>query len=70
MAQMFPSIGEKRIKTPVFTVEDCPQCGTKTKRSFRLGDYVYKEGGDCAKCHSKTWISMIFTEALTVNQKR
>lgn len=53
---------------PVFTVEDCSNCGTKTKRAFKLGDYVYKEGGECAKCHSKTLISMIFAELIQVKQ--
>jgi hypothetical protein len=66
MAQMFPSIGEKRPKMPVFTIEDCQSCGTKTKRAFKLGDYVYKEGGECAKCHAKTLITMIFAEQVTV----
>lgn len=66
MAQMFPSIGEKRPKMPVFTVEDCSSCGTKTKRAFKLGDYVYKEGAECVKCHAKTIISMIFAEQILV----
>ena len=66
MAQMFPAIGEKRPKMPVFTVEDCQNCGTKTKRAFKMGDYVYREGGECAKCHAKTLISMIFAELITV----
>ncbi len=66
MAQMFPSIGEKRPKMPVFTIEDCQSCNTKTKRAFKLGDYVYKEGGECAKCHAKTLITMIFAELVTV----
>jgi len=47
---------------PVFTIEECPNCGTKTKRAFKLGDYVYKDGGECPKCHSKTVISMIYCE--------
>ncbi len=63
---MFPSIGEKRPKMPVFTVEDCSNCGTKTKRAFRIGDYVFKEGAECAKCHSKTLISMIFAELIPI----
>ncbi len=66
MAQMFPSIGDKRPKMPVFTVEDCPSCGTKTKRAFKIGDYVYKDGSECAKCHAKTIISMVFAEQIQV----
>ncbi len=63
---MFPAIGEKRPKMPVFTIEDCPQCGTKTKRAFKMGDYVYKEGGDCAKCKAKTIVSMIYAELIKI----
>ncbi len=51
---------------PVFTIEDCSNCGTKTKRAFKFGDYVYKEGGECAKCHSKTLITMVFAELIQV----
>ncbi len=64
MAQMFPSIGEKRPKMPVFTIEECASCGTKTKRAFKLGDYVYKDGAPCPKCGAKTVISMIFCELI------
>jgi rRNA maturation protein Nop10 len=66
MAQMFPSIGEKRPKMPVFTVEECPKCGTKTKRAFKNGDYVYKEGSDCPKCGTKTLITQIFAELIKI----
>jgi Zn ribbon nucleic-acid-binding protein len=66
MAQMFPAIGEKRPKMPVFTVEDCKACGTKTKRAFKMGDYVFKEGAECPKCHAKTLITMIFAEQVVV----
>jgi hypothetical protein len=68
MAQMFPSIGEKRPKMPVFTIEDCPNCQTKTKRAFKFGDYVYREGGECAKCHSKTLITQVYAELIQVKQ--
>ena len=64
MAQMFPSIGEKRPKMPVFTIEECPSCGTKTKRAFKIGDYVYKDGAACPKCGAKTVISMIYCELI------
>jgi hypothetical protein len=64
MAQMFPSIGEKKPNMQVFTIEDCPSCSTKTKRAFKIGDYVYKEGGECQKCHTKTLITMIFAEQI------
>ncbi len=66
MAQMLPSIGEKRPKMPVFTVEDCSQCGTKTKRAFKNGDYIFKESGNCPKCNSKTLITAIYAELVKV----
>lgn len=47
---------------PVFTIEECPNDGTKTKRAFKLGDYVYKEGAECPKDHAKTVITMIYAE--------
>ena len=64
MAQMFPSIGEKKLNMQVFTIDDCPSCSTKTKRAFKYGDYVYKDGGECPKCHAKTLITMIFAEQI------
>jgi len=62
MAQMFPSIGEKKQNMQVFTIEECTSCGTKAKRAFKLGDYVYRDGAECAKCHAKTLITMVFAE--------
>jgi len=50
----------------VFTIEECASCGTKVKRAFKLGDYVYKEGAECPKCHAKTLITMIFAEQIQV----
>jgi len=66
MAQMFPSIGERKPNMQVFTIEECASCGTKVKRAFKLGDYVYKEGAECPKCHAKTLITMIFAEQIQV----
>jgi DNA-directed RNA polymerase subunit RPC12/RpoP len=64
MAQMFPSIGERKPNMQVFTIEDCSSCGTKTKRAFKLGDFVYKDGGECQKCRSRTLITMIYAEQI------
>jgi len=63
---MFPSIGERKPNMQVFTIEECTSCGTKVKRAFKLGDYVYKEGAECPKCHAKTLITMIFAEQIQV----
>ncbi len=62
---MMPSssaVHEKKIKYNVFTIEECPACGQKTKRTFQAGDYVTKEGGKCSKCGNQTRITLIFAE--------
>lgn len=53
---------DRKPKPPVFSIEECTNCGLKTKRPFQLGDYVYKLGGECTRCHNKNRISMIFAE--------
>ena len=49
-------------KSITYTIEECGSCGLKTKREFKLGDYVFKEMGECSKCKGKTTISMIYAE--------
>jgi len=66
MAQMFPSIGERKPNMQVFTIEECTSCGVKVKRAFKLGDYVFKDGAECPKCKAKTIITMIFAEQILV----
>jgi hypothetical protein len=66
MSMTIPSIGEKRPKMPVFTIEECLSCSLKTKRPFKLGDFVFKDAGECAHCHSRTRISMIYAELVKV----
>jgi len=56
------STQEKKSKFLVFVVEECSSCGLKTKRAFQLGDYIYKEGGECTRCKGKTRINMIYSE--------
>ena len=46
----------------LITVEECPRCGVKLKRSFQDGDYVGKEGGICDFCSSRMYIKMIYLE--------
>ncbi|MBI2183418.1 MAG: hypothetical protein HYU39_00505 [Thaumarchaeota archaeon] len=62
MAMMFPSFGEKKQKMQVYTIEECQNCHDKVKRPFQQGDYVYKEAGECQKCHGKKMITMVFGE--------
>lgn len=56
------AVHEKKIKYNVFTIEECPACNQKTKRSFQAGDYVTKDGAKCAKCGNQTRISLIYAE--------
>ncbi len=64
MATMIPSLGEKRGRQVVYAIEECEGCKEKTKRSFALGDYVYKIIGQCRKCNGRVIISMIYAEPL------
>jgi rRNA maturation protein Nop10 len=49
-------------KALVYTIEECNQCGLKTKRSFKIGDFVFKLGELCSKCKGSTLITMIYAE--------
>jgi hypothetical protein len=57
-----PAIGEKRGKHAVYSIEECSTCNVKTKRLFRMQDFVFKAEGECPKCKNKTIISMIYSE--------
>ena len=46
----------------VYTIEECPACGQKTKRAFQLGDYITKDGANCSKCGNATKITLIYAE--------
>jgi rRNA maturation protein Nop10 len=51
-----------KAKFLVYTIEECPVDGQKTKRAFMVGDYVTKEGGKCSKCGNPTKITLIYAE--------
>jgi rRNA maturation protein Nop10 len=53
---------DRKNKYIVYTIEECPACGQKSKRAFQLGDYVTKEGAKCSKCGNPTKITMIYAE--------
>jgi rRNA maturation protein Nop10 len=51
-----------KAKFTVYTIEECPACGQKTKRAFQVGDYITKEGAKCSKCGNVTKITLIYAE--------
>ncbi len=51
-----------KSKFTVYTIEECPACGQKTKRVFQLGDYVTKDGANCSKCGNTSKMTLIFAE--------
>jgi transcription elongation factor Elf1 len=53
---------DKKTKLLVYTIEECPVCGQKTKRAFAVGDYVTKEAAKCTKCSNMTRISLVYAE--------
>lgn len=54
--------GDKKTKLLVYSIEECPVCGQKTKRAFAVGDYVTKEGAKCTKCSNSTKVSLVYAE--------
>ncbi|HXY56227.1 MAG TPA: hypothetical protein VEH01_01305 [Nitrososphaerales archaeon] len=53
---------DKKTKLLVYTIEECPVCGQKTKRAFTVGDYVTKDGSKCTKCSNQTKVSLVYAE--------
>jgi rRNA maturation protein Nop10 len=54
---------DKKSKLLVYTIEECPVCGQKTKRAFSVGDYITKDGGKCTKCGNTNRISLVYAES-------
>jgi rRNA maturation protein Nop10 len=52
----------QKAKFNVYTIEECPACGQKTKRAFQVGDYITKDGAICSKCGNVTKITLIYAE--------
>jgi hypothetical protein len=55
----------KRLKNPfepieVKTILNCPNCDFRETRSFKVGDYIFKE--EPCTCGSRRMISAIFRE--------
>ncbi len=51
-----------KTKFSVYTIEECPACGQKTKRAFQVGDYITKDGANCSKCGNTTKMTLIYAE--------
>ena len=54
---------DRKSKLLVYTIEECPVCGQKTKRAFAVGDYVTKDGSKCSKCSNTTKVSLVYAES-------
>jgi hypothetical protein len=60
----FPSTsGIKPSELHVYTIEECQGCKQKTKRDFKVGDYITADVGTCEKCGGKKMIVSIYGEA-------
>lgn len=62
----FPSTsGVKPSELRVVTIEECQSCKEKTKRDFRVGDYVVQEAGTCEKCQGRKIVVSIYGEKVS-----
>jgi rRNA maturation protein Nop10 len=57
-----PQQQNAKSKFNVFTIEECPACGQKTKRAFVVGDYITKDAANCSKCGNATKMTLIYAE--------
>jgi hypothetical protein len=53
---------DKKSKLLVYSIEECPVCGQKTKRAFVVGDYITKDASKCTKCGNQTRVSLVYAE--------
>ena len=59
----FPSTsGLKPSELHVYTIEECQNCKEKTKRDFKVGDYILSPAGTCEKCQGQKMIVSIYGE--------
>ncbi len=61
MMSSVPS-SDKKSKLLVYSIEECPVCGQKTKRAFQVGDYITKDAAKCSKCGNTNRISLVYAE--------
>ena len=57
-------IFKKKKITTEYTVEQCSNCGTITKRKFHAGDVLFAEISKCNSCNEQTRIEKIFGETI------
>jgi rRNA maturation protein Nop10 len=57
-----PPTQQGKTRLSVYTIEECPACGQKTKRAFQPGDYITKDGANCSTCGNVTKITLIYAE--------
>ena len=57
----------KKSKLLVYSIEECPACGQKTKRAFQVGDFITKEAAKCTKCGDTTRINLVYAEPAVKN---
>jgi len=63
---LFPmASGVRPSELHVYTIEVCQSCGEKTKRDFKVGDYVLGEAGACVKCQGRKTIFIIYGEKIS-----
>jgi hypothetical protein len=59
----FPSTsGLKPSELHIYTLEECQSCKEKTKRDFKVGDYIVGAAGTCEKCQGQKTIVLIYGE--------
>jgi hypothetical protein len=60
---------KKKVIPTVYTEEMCHICGEKWRRKFEDGDYIYKPGSNCKKCHKTAMIIAVYGEYPIEKQK-
>lgn len=65
----FPSTsGLKPSDLHVYTIEECQNCKEKTKRDFKVGDYITAAAGTCEKCQGQKMIILVYGEKIPPRQ--
>lgn len=62
----FPSTsGQKPSELHVYAIEECQNCKQKTKRDFKVGDYIMGAAGTCEKCRGQKMVVLIYGEKVS-----